>query len=110
MINKHSTIDAKSKILNSPLVLNFIQYKFKKCNKPMAKRILSLILNFRQQITLDDLTTTKFFYQYNMGKFEGSVMKPLYYISLKRELNGFLLEQDLDTIDYGEKYNAKGLL
>lgn len=85
-------------------VVNFIKKKFKRLNKQGAINLIKHILSNNIHIKIKDfIRKEKTFYQYNMSKFDKDYeLKFDELTSIRRELNGYLIDIGKDIIQYDE--------
>lgn len=91
-------------------VIKFIQTKFKRLSRPGAINIIKLILRQQVEIDISQINHNwKALKQYNITKFDDHNKLKIEIIkSLRRELNGFLLEIGKDIPFYDDDIEKEG--
>ena len=83
---------------NNPLIIKFIKRKFKRLNHVSAIKLINLLLRSATKIHANEISKSKSFLQYNMGKFdnETKLLKLDTVKSLHLELMGLLIDMGKD--------------
>jgi len=83
-------------------VIRFVKKRFKRLSRPNLIKLIKLILRNNIKIHITEISKKwKGFYQYNKSKFDKELnLLPDEIKSLRRELNGFLVEIGKDLVQY----------